>query len=421
MKTPFTFICILSLISLSGCTFSQNPVFPENTYVANESIVKSSEEQVKSRLNERIEQWKNDTFIVLKVDDDEIWSVPLDLFSFQIDETMKQIQQQTDNPVILNIQMDQIKEKIKEKTNNTYTSYVNFEQLEEDLTSIAAFLKTGTHSFQLNRYLIQKQSEIVSSSSIRIPDSFKDFVHDWVSMQQEIEIPGNSIFSLNTYMNQSKQNITDDKWSFLATSIYQTILKSNFEILKRTKSRSLPSYTTIGYDVKVSPNRLDFVFQNINPASYKLIFSIREDLLYVELFGSPFLYEYDIEVENLKYYQDEPIIYYSDEMEQGTSYIRKNGAAAVSASIYRLSLGHDGSLIEKELISKEFYPSIPGEEVLGIAEPVETVDTEPVVENEETINQAHEITKEYFKQIINEIIDDKLEETETTPANEVDK
>jgi len=426
MRALHIVLAIFVLISLTGCNEwngSFQNQYSKKAYIANESIVYDSKENLKKQIAEKINQWQNETTIDFNVDDTD-WEIPLNSFTFQINETIEKMEKETENPILVTINMDQIQENIKEKTNSTYLSNLNLKQIEKDLTSIASYLQTGNHSFDLNRYFIQKKSETVSSSSTIIPDSYLDFIQDWTSSYQEIEIPAGSIFSLNDYMSQSKRNFTDDEWSFLASSIYKTSMKSNFDILKRTTSRILPSYTTIGYDVKVSPNRLDFVFQNPNHYSYQLKFSIKENQFIVELFGPPLIYQYQIEIENLTYYDDEPIVYYDEEMERGSSFTRKNGIAATSASIYRVTLNEAGGIIEKELLTKDFYPAHPGEEVHGTAEPIEATDaleTEAFLEDGESQTDTEELTEEELEQKVEDIVREQLENSETTPSDEVDE
>ncbi|WP_243292071.1 VanW family protein [Bacillus sp. FJAT-47783] len=360
---------LATLLLLSGCSYlptflGWKETYDNDTYVGNENISGKTKEETTKLIKSMIQEWKKQTTITL-LDHETNITIPKESFSFQVEKTVESIQHHEENEMVVTINMNQVKSLLEEQLDGSVYSSINFAQLQRDLEHFAqAFVEDDIY-LQLGDYFPEQPFETVSNTSLPIPVEYADFVEQWVEQHKNVQVMSQTPFSMNALIEDSDVDGTDSEWSFLATAIYKVILPTNFDILKRTPNRSLPSYTTLGQDVKVSPDRMDFVFQNRNDHDYTIAFSSKENRLYVDLIGQPFPYTYEIEVENVVYYETEPIVTYTAEMEKGIYYTEKKGVAAVSADIYRKVFAKSGTFVKKEIVASQFYPGISGREVHG--------------------------------------------------------
>ncbi|WP_044747510.1 VanW family protein [Bacillus alveayuensis] len=395
-------LLLLTVTFIAGCSHLMETSEQTQTYLADEVITGKTKEELTQFLYTMTANWLKNTEIQF-VYEEKKHTITNDVFTFLPRETLSNIAEEKKNHVFVKIDQEKVKKEISSFTNDAVATAIDYDALTNELTLLAEQNQTGTHTFLLQDYIKidpNKQNETVSMSSMFIPSSFRSFIEDWISQHEVIEILENSLFSFETYMNDFQGDYSNEEWSFLATAIYKTILPTNFEILQRTTSRILPGYTILGYDVSVSPGKRNFVFQNVNSLPYKLSFAIEKDRLYVKLIGHPFIYQYDIEVDNVKYYEAEPIVYFTNQLEKGISVETKKGLAAVSADIYRILYTHDGSLVDRIRLTTDFYPGTPGEELRGTKEKasftLENSQEEALQETEENKknNQDNEIDQQ---------------------------
>nr|WP_235929359.1 VanW family protein [Heyndrickxia ginsengihumi] len=156
----------------------------------------------------------------------------------------------------------------------------------------------------------------------------------------------------------------------IATTIYQAILPTNFEIIDRYISSELPSYAVLGEEAKVVPNKLDFVFINPNTSAYKLHFAYSNHTLSVSVVGTPFLEKYKILKKNYKTFSPKTVVHYNKTLKASQSVVLQAGKAGQYVKLYRKIYDQNHALLKSELISEDFYPSVP--KIISKAYPEET-------------------------------------------------
>lgn len=396
------FICLsIFLSSCSSLPFQKT--YKQSTYVSTVNIGGKTVEEAKKLLSTKVEAWKQQSSITL-IYQDKSWTLPEDLYIFFIDQTMNQLQDNNQNPLIVSLDSKRLQDWLMDELKLSQFSSIQFNQLEQDIIQIVKKLQEGNIYISIKEYVDESNLQTVATSRTIIPFHMTDFVKSFVETHEQISITSYETFSLHSWMESSSITGTDEEWSFLATSLYKVVLQSNFPVLKRTAHRSLPSYATIGLDVKVTNDYNDFVFQNPNETIYTFQFNLDNDRLYVDLIGQPFSHTYKVEVDNIDYHETVPLVRFTDEMNKGIYYVDKRGYAAVSLDVYRLHYDENVQLIEKEKISHDFYPGASGTEVHGTRE-AEELDSikEDVVDGELSI-----VTEDELKIYIEEIIEEKI-------------
>jgi hypothetical protein len=183
-----------------------------------------------------------------------------------------------------------------------------------------------------------------------------------------ITIDSQTTFSLLSYLEkQGLTGLNKDLLGYMATGIYQTILPTNFQIVERHIGMELQEDVQLGYEAKIDPKQgLDLSFHNPNKAVYKInIFSDGQSLVF-NLEGLPFKYQYQISESNLEEYPPKTIRQYSPFLNPGQSKQTKVGKNGQYIEVKKLVLNPDGSIVEEQSISKDYYPPVHRVEVVGI-------------------------------------------------------
>nr|WP_275695630.1 VanW family protein [Fredinandcohnia sp. SECRCQ15] len=190
----------------------------------------------------------------------------------------------------------------------------------------------------------------------------------WVKEIGEINIDPLQVFSLETFVTESGVTFTDDALSVVATGIYETILPTNFKIIERHTSDRLPEYAKFGFDAKVVQGNKDIIIYNVNSYKYKLLFSLVDEGLEIELIGAELPNEYEITVEDSQLYSPKTIIQYSSLLQLGKEEIKEAGEKGQIGTVYR-SIRDNNYEIEKIKISQDYYAPIPRVKVSSILIP----------------------------------------------------
>ena len=106
--------------------------------------------------------------------------------------------------------------------------------------------------------------------------------------------------------------------STIASVLYELILQTNFAILERNQSPTLPGETTLGLEAKVdSIINQDFSFFNPNDEVYRIELLESKDGLIATLTGFPFDYLYEFNLEDEKLFEPKTIWQYSAKLSVG--------------------------------------------------------------------------------------------------------
>lgn len=342
--------------------------FSEGTTIGALNISGKTEDEAKSLLAAKYVDWVKDTSIKLQYGEK---SASFDINQFHLDaiQTVESIKDGQNNPAIISVDSLQVKEQLDVLFPNIKTNDIDFKKLTRGLNTTAGLFQSGSQTLDLyNNFLIAgkiKKDAVLNSAVIEI-EKMPFGLESVIKKNSDIEISEGATFSLLEFAK--KQKIDDsDILDLLATGIYQAILPSNFSIVERNISGSLPNYSNLGYEAKVnSSKKADLVIANPNKAKYNLKLHLEENQLKVTLKGQQLVYNYKISLKNKQKLEPKTIIQYSPLLLPGKTKLQTKGQDGQIVKVYR-DVYQGDEFIKSELISEDYYPPSYRVEIHGLA------------------------------------------------------
>ncbi|WP_066365598.1 G5 domain-containing protein [Neobacillus fumarioli] len=341
-------------------------VFPAGTSVASVNIAGETEDEAIKQIDAKIADWMKNTKIVLQYKNK---SVPLDTgaFQFHTKTAILNVKPGKKNLVSPNIREDALANALNAFSPDLAKNQVDMQKLKNQIASFAALLHPGNFVIKLDEYAALKPV-VINEIKMNPPDIPNDLLFA-IGKLKSFEVKGQSTFSLLAYMNQMNMNeVSSDAMSMIASGIYQVILPSNFSILEKHTSQTVPKYTLPGFEAKVDYQKNnDFVFANPNPNSYRIELEWLSDGMHVTLFGPKFTHTYKIDNSTIQYFPPRTIVQYSPIVNPGQIKVQNSGAKGFLIKIYRKEY-QNGLLVHNDLISEDFYPPVPKVEIHPLVE-----------------------------------------------------
>ena len=119
----------------------------------------------------------------------------------------------------------------------------------------------------------------------------------------------------------------------VATTLYNSAVYSNLEIVQRTNHQFVPSYAPASRDATVVYGAIDFQFKNNRNYPIKIVGSVANGICNFKIFGLKQDDDYDVEI---------------------SAYQTGSTASAIYSEAYKI-LKKDGAVVSKELLSKDVY------------------------------------------------------------------
>ncbi len=162
----------------------------------------------------------------------------------------------------------------------------------------------------------------------------------------------------------------------LSSTLYNTVLYANLEIVSRTNHRFLTSYVPTGRDATVSWGTIDFKFKNTRTYPIKIVSSVKNGVVKIGIYGIQEEKEYQVTIQSTV---TETIPYTTnyiedDTLDKGTQIIEQNGANGAKSITYKI-VTYNGIEVSRSVLSNDTYS--PLEKIIrkGVKE------DKPVVEN----------------------------------------
>ncbi|MEC1742090.1 VanW family protein [Schinkia azotoformans] len=353
-------IFILSYLSTKtyeAVFHDQNPVFASGTMISSISLDGMSKEQAESELTNKIQEWSRASSFSLQYQN-KTTELPDNIISIDGNASIQKVKdgQQVELAVVIDKSLlDEAINKTIE--NKAILKDLDVDKLEEALIHSVQELQDEPKQFQLLAYLKttgeNAKKEITVSNIKGIASQYKN-LETILTNQKEFEIGPNETFSFQNAFDSNQSN--NEALGMIASGIYDAILPTNFMIVERNISKQLPSYSELGLEAKVS-DKMDLVFTNPNPYSYKITFSLLKDTLQVKLIGPPFPYKYSIKKET-ESYSPKTVLQFSAKLSPIQSKIIDNGKNGLLAKVYREAKDDQNLIVETTFVSEDFYPPV---------------------------------------------------------------
>ncbi|OQM45706.1 hypothetical protein B6A27_10985 [Anoxybacillus sp. UARK-01] len=363
--------CTVYFISFAqAAPFVYSSYFVKETFAANTMVgpvllANLSKEEAVQRIAEKVNQWRDSVNIKIAYQE-KTETIPLSLFSFQVEKSVDQAVDGQASPLIVQMNGESLSPFIEKLVAPALLSSLNRKQLEKDIAAVASQLPANPPAIDLARYVdSQKTAETMQVSEAVISDLGKQRaeITAWIADHPTIEVKGKSVFSLTAYLQGS---LSPDGMSLLASAIYQAVLPTNFTIVERHTSRSLPNGIPIGYEAKVDKENRDFSFYNPNINSYTLKFQQTGSGFRVTLMGLPFAYKYVIKVGDIEYFAPKTIVQYSSRFKPNERQMKQQGQQGMLVKVKKEVYDETNQLIEAKEVSEDFYPPVYAIEVRGL-------------------------------------------------------
>lgn len=363
-------ISIAFLISFSHfSTFAVNSVFnrtesfAKGTEIGPIDIAGLSMNEAEEKLTSAVQEWENHALIVQLSE----WKKPLDkqIFQFDVQQTLKNALEGQKNTLEVSIN-DVEYQKFFQLLETSAIQNVEHDQLQTDLIHIASTLTTENLMIDLYSYIPKnhKKEVILSESYFSEIGNYPDLIK-WVNIVQELTIPAGQKVSLFTLLQEKNIPLSGESLNILSSLFYKALLPTNFDILERHTSLTLPSEIEIGYEAKIVSGKMDLLLENPNSINYKLKFVIENKQLVVTLVGLPFYYQYKIQTADLETFKPKKVIQYSALLGAGQQQIKEKGKDGARVKVFREIWDQKGNRIETDLISEDFYAPVHQVEVVG--------------------------------------------------------
>ena len=167
----------------------------------------------------------------------------------------------------------------------------------------------------------------------------------------------------------------------ISSTIYNTALFANLEIVQRSNHQFVTSYVGAGRDATVVYGAIDFQFKNNRQYPIKIICNVKSGIAEVQMYGVKEETEYFVEIDTkitgtISYttrYEENP------DLDQGVERVVQKGASGYTSTTYKI-LKLNGVEVSRTLLSNDTYSAMQriisrgtkGEKV------VETPPSEPV-------------------------------------------
>lgn len=155
----------------------------------------------------------------------------------------------------------------------------------------------------------------------------------------------------------------------VSTTLYNSLLKGNFEIVSR-RPHSIPAaYVPLGRDATVTYGGIDFKFKNNRNSYLYLKSAVKGNRLTFKLFGNPAENKEVEIIDNIEQVIENKTIYENDpNLERGKQVVKEKGHKGYRTTTVRL-VKENGRVVKREVVSKSFYKPINRVIAVGTGEP----------------------------------------------------
>ena len=141
-----------------------------------------------------------------------------------------------------------------------------------------------------------------------------------------------------------------------SSTLYNTVLLANLEIVDRSNHQFLTSYVAAGRDATVNWGTLDFQFKNTRSYPIKIEASAKNGVCTMSMYGIKEETEYEVVIQSvvLSYIPYTTKYENDDTLKEGKEVVEQSGYTGCTSETYRI-LKLNGEVVSKTLLSKDTY------------------------------------------------------------------
>lgn len=344
-------------------------ILEQGTIISNISLSEQSVEEAKALLVETTDTWKETNSVSFQYKDREATTSAAMFYHFRIDESIELAKKQKQLPIVVQLDELSINHAINELANEDILFKIDREQLDRDLISYATSLTREDFQINLHDYIFEHLKEEVVIADGELADLSHGsyfYLNQIVESLDGYIIEPNETVSLLSILNEQSLNSSHNELSMVSSIFYKALTETNFEIIERYISQSLPPYSQLGFEAFVSYPNHDLRFVNPNYTPYTITAKIELDELYVSINGEPLDYRYETKLLEEQTFSPKTIIHYSEELRPGTSKVALVGQEGRAAMVMKEEYTREGSLVRTVQLSEDFYRPVHHIEVRSL-------------------------------------------------------
>ena len=145
----------------------------------------------------------------------------------------------------------------------------------------------------------------------------------------------------------------------ISSTLYDTAVTANLEIVERHNHQFITSYLPAGKDATVVYGAKDLKFKNTRSYPIKIVSKVENGIVTCKILGLKEDTEYSIDIETEVLSTTEPDIQYEQDskLEFGREIVKQQGANGAVVNVYKITK-LDGKIISKELLSQDTYKAL---------------------------------------------------------------
>lgn len=362
-------ICTFSVVGFSHFgvkayerIMNDKDVYIEGTMIGTVSIAGKTENGALKAVDGQLMSWLENTTITIHYKEKSV-PFPVDSLQFDVGAAVKQAKQGQKNALF--VQYDDWDEFFSALTTTITPADFQMDKLKDELLFAAKNLTTGSHSIRLEHFsATNNESDLLTVNEVKL--DYSDDLAWFLNESLELE-PVSHYSLLDDIKTKTDDSFSPLTLSKIATAIYELILPTNFVVVERHVSNELPSYSELGFEATVDGKlNQDLVIANPNDMGFLIEFTKREDQLIVSLKGTGFLNRYVIRAEDQESFKAKTIRQFNPQLGPTEIRVKSEGKEGQLIKIVREHYSESGELLQKELISEDFYPPIHRIEVSGL-------------------------------------------------------
>ncbi|MBO5478125.1 MAG: VanW family protein [Clostridia bacterium] len=165
--------------------------------------------------------------------------------------------------------------------------------------------------------------------------------------------------SAPVYVNGKVENGIGGGICQVSSTLYNTALRANLEIIKRSNHRFATGYVPLSTDATVSWGGPEFIFKNSRKYPVKIVSQINGGKITVSIYGCKEEVEYEVVIQSqtLQTIPSKTVYRTNTSLPKGTKKTVQKGHGGYKSRAYRI-LKLNGTIVSKQLLSTDTYAQL---------------------------------------------------------------
>lgn len=342
--------------------FNSEHTFKEGTSIGSIAVDGMSKDQAFSKLADQVNEWKSATEILLHYENETV-QVPIQYFRFDEKKSAFNAKSGNANQLDVTLREEALQGLVNAIKPKDILLDFDTTRLTDSLLDYSRELAIGLHQVDISQYVIpletKEKNKLISQTSRTFTKEMN--IQSWIEKMGVVEINSEEIISVMELLDIKDKELTPGERidiNFITSLMYETTLKSNFEIIERHISRELPETIEQGFEAILVPNEKDFIFKNPNFASYELKFAIDNNTLTISLYGVPLPHHYKLRTD-VKRLKPRIVVQFNQNLHPSAEKRLNQGEDGYLIYVHRDQYTLDDLKVKSMEVSKDYYAPKP--------------------------------------------------------------